>query len=126
MPAYLSGWDNRAKIVIDHSLIDEALTDFPLAIPISASCGQGSQDLSAIFDELVYTFSGDDFTGNDDDPPDTDLWEVLQDTGSDLSIQSNKLNYDSAGDDANYFGQIRSKFKLSGDFDIQIDFDSHG
>jgi hypothetical protein len=53
MPAYLSGWDNRVKIAIDHTKIDADLTDFPVMIKISDDSGQGGADLTAIFDELT-------------------------------------------------------------------------
>ena len=49
---WLPGWDNRVKIIIPHSKIDEALNDFPVLIHLSRSSGINSKDLSGIFEEL--------------------------------------------------------------------------
>jgi len=49
---WLSGWQNRIKITIDKDKIENSLTDFPLPLHLSASCGIDSQDISAIFDDL--------------------------------------------------------------------------
>ena len=66
----------------------------------------------------------DDFTGEDGSSPDSAKWTKTVSVGSDyLSIQNNKLEYNSLGDDANHKTQIDSNFILSGAFDIQIDFD---
>ena len=51
----LEGWDStkRLKLVIDSDLIDADLTDFPVAIFLSTSCGIGAIDASVVFDELT-------------------------------------------------------------------------
>ena len=45
-------WEKYLKIIIDHTKIDADMTDFPLAIVLSASAGIGDADVTAIFDEL--------------------------------------------------------------------------
>jgi hypothetical protein len=65
----------------------------------------------------------DDFTGEDDDYP--PLWYTHADTsaGGSIGINSNKLRISipETANDENI--TVRSRFKLSGDFDIQIDFE---
>jgi len=51
-PGWLSGWDKRVKITIDHNDIDSDLSDFPILIHISASSGRGPDDVTFVFDEL--------------------------------------------------------------------------
>lgn len=66
-------------------------------------------------DPLVW----DDFTGNDNDPANPLLWDELE-TGTTFDIQSNQLQ---ATHSAAQTVSRRSRAKLSGDFDIEIDFD---
>ena len=118
--ALLSGWaqQQRIKLEIDSSLIDEDLTDFPVVIKLSTASGITSFDATAVFDALAKS-ANDDFTGTDSDPPDPDLWTINQTLGGGTSIQSDKLNLVSTGgDDAGVFGN----YMLTGDFDIQVDF----
>ncbi|MBN1692598.1 MAG: hypothetical protein JW845_03485 [Dehalococcoidales bacterium] len=49
---WLTGWANRVKITIASSQLEGDPINIPVLIHISASCGQGGQDLTAIFDEL--------------------------------------------------------------------------
>jgi hypothetical protein len=49
---WLDGFSNRIKATIGASLIDSELTDFPVMIHLSDSCGIGGTDLSEIFDDL--------------------------------------------------------------------------
>ena len=67
------------------------------------------------------SFSGDDFTGGNGDPPDLDIWEEHSSTDVQATIQSNKM-YSSCGQNQQcyYF----SRFKISGDFSVQVDLDS--
>lgn len=65
----------------------------------------------------VYKY---DFTGNDGDPPDTDVWEKKEGT-NDATIQNNRLCCvigPSESDKVRY----QSKFYLDGEFDIEINF----
>jgi hypothetical protein len=69
-------------------------------------------------------FTGDDFTGNNGDDPNPVIWSKSINSGSDyMSIQNNKLNFNSPGDNANHDNRANGTFTLTGDFDIQIDFD---
>ena len=72
--------------------------------------------------EITSSTVIDDFTGDDNDDPNGDLWDKSVSGYDYLSIQDNTLYYDSPGGDANFYSQIQSKFILSGDFDIQLDF----
>jgi len=50
---WLSGWDKRVKMAVDHNDVDENLTDFPLYVHIChAYAGQYDEDVSFIFDEI--------------------------------------------------------------------------
>ena len=62
------------------------------------------------------------FTGPDGSQPSTTAWTL---SGGNLyaSIQNNKLNFDSPGNNANYHASFYGTLKLTGDFDIQLDFD---
>jgi hypothetical protein len=49
---WLTGWDNRLKLTIDHTKIDSTLSQFPVMLRLSASCGAGSADMTRVFDDL--------------------------------------------------------------------------
>ena len=49
---WLSGWDRRVKITIDHNDVDGNLSDFPILIYLSTSSGRNNDDVSFVFDEL--------------------------------------------------------------------------
>ena len=51
--AWLSGWDKRIKITVSNTNIDSDVTHFPLLLTLGASVGTGSDDVTAIFDELT-------------------------------------------------------------------------
>jgi hypothetical protein len=68
-----------------------------------------------------YVFGSDDFNGADGSAPDQSKWNETDPYNS-FSIQNNKLNYTGANPDHN--ASIFSKqASLTGDFDIQIDWD---
>jgi hypothetical protein len=79
---------------------------------LNDSAGLSAADLTTFFDEL--TFTGDDFTGANGTAP--NLWSYIVGTPT---IQSNKLRFSTLTNN----DEIESVFKISGDFDIQIDFD---
>jgi len=49
---WLTGWDKRIKITIDHNDIDDILNNFPLSISLSNSSGRNKDDVSCVFDEI--------------------------------------------------------------------------
>lgn len=51
--AWLGTWKHRVKLTIDAGDIDADLTNFPVLVHISASCGINSEDISFVFDELT-------------------------------------------------------------------------
>ena len=65
--------------------------------------------------------NNDDFTGSNGDPPDTDKW--TEDDSSDaISIQNNKLNFDTSGPILSYCTS-NWYFEPNQDFKITIDWD---
>ena len=50
--AWLSGWERRTKITIDHNDIDSDLTDFPVLVHLSNSSGRNNDDTTFVFDEV--------------------------------------------------------------------------
>jgi hypothetical protein len=50
---WLSDWDKRVKITLDHNDVDSALSDFPVLVCLNNfSSGRNSEDVSFVFDEL--------------------------------------------------------------------------
>jgi len=49
---WLSDWDHRREITINSSQIDSDLTHFPITLFLGSSVGEGSGDVSSIFDEV--------------------------------------------------------------------------
>jgi len=117
----LLGWDDtkKLKLTIDSSKVDEDLTDFPVLITLSSGCGISGFDASCVFDEVyAYPYEVcDDFTGADGCLPDTNLWRTVN--SSYIDIYNNKLRFA----DNNNFSCVDSEFSLSGDFNIQVDFE---
>jgi hypothetical protein len=64
-------------------------------------------------------FTGDDFTGNNGDNINSDYWHLVDGYVDDARIQDNKLYFD-INKELAYYG---SNFKLTGDFDIQINWE---
>jgi hypothetical protein len=52
MSTWLSGYKNRLQLTIDHTKITSALTNFPIMVKLSASCGITAKDMSNIFDSI--------------------------------------------------------------------------
>lgn len=50
---WLSGWDKRVKITIDHNDVSSNLTNFPVLIYIGNSSGQNNDNVTFIFNELI-------------------------------------------------------------------------
>jgi hypothetical protein len=127
LDAYLDPYYNfatwsRTDVIIPSASIDAGLTDFPLLINPSGSAGTTSADCTHFFESMRYpSFSkDDDFTGSDDDPPDSTLWTV-SDPGGYISIQSNALQF-SCPASTTATSYIESKFPIYDNFDVQIDF----
>lgn len=115
-PAYeapvLVGWNKRIKLVLDHTKIDEALTDFPIYVRLSDSSGLSDADLTGIFEELKID-PNDDFTGKDGSMPDRERW-----SGYRADIKDNQLRIKTEGG----YNYLRSTFQFKGDFDMQVDY----
>ena len=102
------------KFTIDSDLIDEDLTDFPIALPLSTSAGIDTTDLSDLFAELAYP-ADDDFYGIDGEDPDAARWTQ---TGGTPTLSSNKLYHTVTG----ALEHARGNFFFEGDFDIEVEF----
>ena len=95
------------KFTVDSTKVDSDLTNVPVALVLSDGIN-------------------DDFTGSDGDVPSTKRWMQYydpQDSGSSdsvVSIQDNELDFQITLDIT--FPVLVSNYKLSGDFDIQVDF----
>lgn len=58
-------WRYHLKLALDHGDIDDALTDFPVLVHLSASCGRDSRDLTTVFDVLGSNYLKLAFTDAD-------------------------------------------------------------
>jgi len=103
------------------SIIESINESTPLFSKADGVLTSGISYINGIYN-FWPTFSGDDFSGTNGDPPNTDLWTEMLDEGVSATIQSDALNFDSPGGNSNYRNQFNSRFGLSGDFSIQIDF----
>ena len=92
---------------------DHLLSHLKLDESASSPCLNSQKTLNA----------DDDFTGTDDDPPDSGLWDET-DPDTIMSIQTNQLNVNYVGT-AVREGSVTSEwvFDQGTDFDIQVDFD---
>jgi hypothetical protein len=118
----LSHYDKNKviKLSIDNTNVDSKLIDFPVLVNLSTGSGQNNFDCTDLFTELEYHMQ-DDFTGTGGSTPNSLLWDTQVGTGS-IGLDGNRLKFyqlDSESEDL----YIPSKFKISGDFDIQIDFE---
>ncbi|MCP8314889.1 MAG: DUF2341 domain-containing protein [archaeon] len=52
MRKWLSGWDKRVKITVDHNDVTNDLSNFPVLIYLSSSSGRNNDDVSFVFNEL--------------------------------------------------------------------------
>jgi hypothetical protein len=50
---WLSGWNKRVKITIDHNDVSSDLTDFPVLIYLGDASGKNNEDVTFVFDELA-------------------------------------------------------------------------
>jgi hypothetical protein len=51
-PIWLSGWNKRVKIAIDHNDVDSVLSDFPVLVYLSSNSGRDNDDVTFVFDEI--------------------------------------------------------------------------
>lgn len=125
----LSGWNKEQiiKFTIDHNKVESQLTDFPVLLNLTDESGINDFDCSDVFEKIDVTSLDDNFDGDDGDPPNEYFWDTVfysTHTGS-INIQSNKLRFNiTSGGNSQKTSYIKSLYKLEGDFDIQLDFDS--
>lgn len=126
--AWLDGWKRRIPMYIDPTTISGGLsgsvTDFPLAIQLSESAGITNKDLLYFIQQYLpadLSSLNDSFVGGDYHLPNPNLWRENSNAYGKMCLKNNSLHFHS--DDAiNTSASVRSAYKLSGDFDIQILF----
>jgi len=101
---------------IDHTKVDEELTDFPLLLHLSEKSGTGGYDLSAMLDTVMEYSVNDDFTGENGAP----LNQVKWSENNSAEILDNKLLLSTSP--SLIYSSVTSIFHLQADFDIQVDF----
>ena len=92
----------------------------------SSSLSSSSSSESSSSSTSCYVSPDDDFTGTDGDPPNVQRWIDVQNDGNLASIQDNKLNFYAGIGATNKEAIYESRFTISGDFDIRIDFSDWG
>lgn len=122
--SWLSGWTKRKHLTVDHSKVDEDLTNFPVMIHLASSMGRNNADVSDIFDELAYVSIDDDFTGTNGNYLNSDRWELYNtpSVNSTIRISNNNARITLYSSDSGDINE-RTVFCVSGDFDVQLDFD---
>jgi len=111
----------RIYATIDHTKIDENLSDFPVLVHLSDDSGINNFNASEVFDETKVE-GNDSFQGVDGSPADERIW-AESDSANLLAIQNNTLHFSSSASE-NLSASIQSKYKLSGDFDIELAFET--
>lgn len=108
----LTGRDTlkRLQAVISASDVSQDLSDITVPIVLATNNRPNSVD--------------DDFTGADGDLPNNLLWEITDNTTNNGSVLiiDNSLRIDIPNTSADESLIVGSKFKLSGNIDIQVDF----
>lgn len=122
-------WANRIKMTVDHTKVDEDLTDFPMLIALGSSTGTNNQDITDVFDSLAppaVSNIDDDFTGDDGDPVDSNLWDIsgIRING-DPVINNNRVRI-SIQSGIKDSSQLKTKYSVSGDFDVRVDWNLIG
>jgi dienelactone hydrolase len=51
-PGWLSGWEKRVKITIDHNEVDSTLSGFPILVHLGSLSGKNGENTTFIFDEV--------------------------------------------------------------------------
>ncbi|KPK02136.1 MAG: hypothetical protein AMK71_03345 [Nitrospira bacterium SG8_35_4] len=113
-PPYLRGWNNRVKLTIDQTAVDNDLTDFPVRIHLSNASGITDRDVSGIIDHLKPGSVDDEFNGVNGDFPDPDKWSISYFA----ELHNGQLRIPAAG----AYRSVTSKFSLHNDFDIRVDY----
>lgn len=86
-------------------------------VPISSGTSMYVSETNKYIE--IKNITGDDFTGNDGDKANTELW----DTEGNFEIQSNALRTTNQVN-SHFYTKCTFKYKLFSDFDIQIDFNT--
>ena len=116
----IESWDQINKKVILHTKVPFISTtaDTKLNLLYDSTMDDNVEYIGGT-DEWLMTedITGDDFTGTDGDSPNSNLWN-----DSEFTIQSNKIEFIHTNG-INEVINLTSQYKLTGDFNIQIDFE---
>jgi len=113
--------DEYIGLTIDHTKVTNPLTNFPTVLNISEDSGIGSEDLTDFFTEL-HIHPDDSFFGTDGDDPNPNLWTTSGSTGTTAVINTDKLRLTIPVDAADQSSRATGQFIISGDFDVQVDY----
>ncbi len=120
----LDGWDSDKRIRISLPKQDEIVNDFPVVVNLTKNgSGINDFDCGTFFDELLPHVDGDDFTGEDGDPPNELLWVIDNKSASGTALINNNkyritIPLTSADEQISSYNATR----ITGDFDMQIDY----
>lgn len=140
----IPGSDKADTIVLDITDVNlysitwgsniEASNEFPSTLANTSRFLLTAKDAETDID-LVYSgglsvcYPGsfhDNFTGTNGDAPDTDSWclgQAFQPSGTSYEINNNKLRVEIPYNASDQSVIVASTFKVSGDLDIQVDYD---
>lgn len=121
-PDWLGAWTNRIPVTVDHTKIDNTLTNFPLKLFANDGnlAGVTSKNFaSTVFTTLRPSSFNDAFTGANGSVPNSNLWTTSAGSGT-VNIQNNSLSLSNST--ASGYSCVSSKYILFGAFDIQVDF----
>lgn len=119
------------KRIVYHAKLPDltAATDDVYYLAYDKTWGDNNNYIGDTGEYTLVSISGDDFTGDDTDSPDAYLWDKKVDFWNgglcdyDVDIQSNALSIRSTSVVNGHYGNVSSMYRMSGDFDIQIDLD---
>ena len=118
---WLGSYVKRIPITIDNTNVDSDLNHFPVAVPIGASVGQASDDISEIFDDITTNYKKIAVTLDDGETQiyvEVEKWDYATETAllwvssSDLTVSSGStttlyIYFDnSQPDNDSYIGDI--------------------
>lgn len=109
------------NIAVDGSSLTESVVNYPLILRLSDNAGTTSKDLTPFFEALTLD-PNDSFIGVDGASPNSDLWQVSGHSNTTTELQSNRLRLGIPVTADDQYASVISKFRLTGDFDVQITY----
>ena len=126
-------WNGSAWVQIGTDTTISGLGGKGVSFLLSAETWNTSPTMIGTLDNFQINGAGsiyltdeanDTFTGTNGDPPDVLKWrEAYTSSVAPMTIQNNKLHFDGGGGPTTVQSQKISRFRILGDFDVQIDWD---